>query len=119
MTKQRPKPVAGFKPGKSGNPGGRPAIPAEVKEAARAYTIEAVEVLAAVMRDEAANPSARIGAAQALLNRAWGTPESTANVVVKRSARELTDDELSAIAAGGSPRADEAASSAGEPGAVH
>jgi hypothetical protein len=87
----------------SGNPNGRPKPPEElvhVRENARAYTTEAVETLAEVMRDKGAPPSARVTAANALLDRGWGKPDANLNVTTKREACDLTDDELAAIAAG-------------------
>ena len=46
-----------FKPGKSGNPGGKPKIPAEVKELFRELTLRAVAALSLAMR-AAAEPGA-------------------------------------------------------------
>lgn len=64
-----------FRKGESGNPGGRPRETAHVREAARAHTAEAIETLAAIMRDENEAARARVAAAEALLNRAWGRAE--------------------------------------------
>jgi hypothetical protein len=47
----------GFKPGQSGNPGGRPKAIIEVALAARQYTVEAVETLVKIMRDGKATAS--------------------------------------------------------------
>src|SRR5437016_1711853 len=69
-----------FRPGQSGNPGGRPKEIAHVKELAREYTEKAVMTLAEIMGNTQEPASARARAAEVLLNRAWGTPESTANV---------------------------------------
>lgn len=62
-----------FPPGVSGNPSGRPKIPAEVRDAARAHTVEALETLARLMR-EGDTDGVRLRAAEALLDRAWGRP---------------------------------------------
>ena len=59
-----------FKKGQSGNPGGRPKELEEVKELARAYTVDAIERLAFWMRSN--DPKASVAAANALLDRAWG-----------------------------------------------
>jgi hypothetical protein len=59
-----------FKPGVSGNPAGRPKIPEELKELARAHSVDAINRLAKWMHDE--NPTASVKAAEALLDRAWG-----------------------------------------------
>lgn len=61
-------------PGKGGNPSGRPKIPREVTEAARARTMQAIETLSEVCENKKAPPSARVQAAIALLDRAWGKP---------------------------------------------
>jgi len=61
-----------FEKGKSGNPGGRPKAEGEVKELARAYTVESIEKLAEWMRSD--NAKASVSAATALLDRGWGRP---------------------------------------------
>jgi hypothetical protein len=69
-----------FKRGCSGNPGGRPAVAAEVRALAMTYTMEAVETLAAIMRDQKAPLTSRAVAANSLLDRAIGRPELSARV---------------------------------------
>ena len=89
-----------FVKGKSGNPSGRPKVPEEVKELARAHTVEAIRTLAEVMGDPSAPHAARLNAAEKLLDRAWGKSESTVNVNDNRTPRDLSTAELlSAIAA--------------------
>lgn len=61
-----------FQKGQSGNPGGRKPIPPEVKEAARALTPKCLAVLEEVMCNQDEKGSARVSAAQALLDRGWG-----------------------------------------------
>ncbi len=68
-----------FKPGRSGNPGGRPKGLAEFRLAARRYSKDALGVLASIMRDKKAAASARVHAASELFDRAWG-----------KSAQEIT-----------------------------
>ncbi|HEY4592704.1 MAG TPA: hypothetical protein VIJ61_09875 [Thermoanaerobaculia bacterium] len=60
-------------PHASGNPGGRPSVPPEVKEAAKAFTIEAVDKLVALMR-RAKDQRVQLAAAVAILDRGWGKP---------------------------------------------
>jgi hypothetical protein len=59
-----------FKPGQSGNPGGRPKGWAEVNALARQHTAAAIEALVKSLGDR----RTRVQAAQALLDRGWGKP---------------------------------------------
>ena len=56
------------------NKGGRPKLPAEVRQAALAYSSEAINRLAGLMRQKKA-PSVALAACVELLNRAVGRPE--------------------------------------------
>jgi hypothetical protein len=90
-----------FKPGQSGNPGGKPKIMIEVTAAARERTMQAIETLTKIMLDGKATGAARVSAAVALLERGWGKAPQT--MTVKRGEgvmKELSDDELIAIASG-------------------
>lgn len=67
-----------FSPGKSGNPGGRPKLPEDIKhvrDLARQYTASAVDALVEVMDGDSA--PAKVAAANALLDRGWGKPEQS------------------------------------------
>jgi|SRR6516164_305988 len=76
------------------NPSGRMKIPSDVKEMARGLTREAIQTLASVMRDSAAPPSARVRAAEVILDRAWGRPETSASIRVSGEVRELSTAEI-------------------------
>lgn len=58
----------------SPNPKGRPSVPVDVKVAAKAHTHEMLEVLVDVAVNPKSPPSARVAAANAILDRAHGKP---------------------------------------------
>lgn len=64
-----------FRPGQSGNPGGRPKAEISLRDLAREHTQDAVATLVAIMKDNAAVSAARVSAAQALLDRGYGKPK--------------------------------------------
>src|SRR5215469_4465023 len=68
--------TSSFKPGYSGNPGGRPKALVQVRELAREYTEEAIQKLVELMR-KADSDQAQILAANSLLDRDWGRPVQT------------------------------------------
>ena len=93
-----------FKPGQSGNPGGRPKIPEDVKMAFRAACPEAVEILIGIMRNPKEKTPYRLDAIKTILDRAYGKPvqaqdisfdmDSTADVMaqIRRVAMEYAND---------------------------
>lgn len=81
MTKTPAQKGAQFKKGQSGNPNGRPRIPEDVKEAAKAYTVEAINTLVDVMTT-GKNDASRVNAAVAILNRGWGQPKQNVDIDV-------------------------------------
>jgi hypothetical protein len=63
-----------WKTGQSGNPKGAIKAGADVARLARTYTAEAVNTLAAIMQNKEEPPSARVSAANSILDRGWGKP---------------------------------------------
>ena len=63
-----------FRAGHSGNAGGRPRDEYKVAELARSYTSEAIDTLVDLMR-HSKDDRVRGTAAQALLERGWGSRE--------------------------------------------
>ena len=70
-----------FLPGNSG--GGRPKIPADVKEAIRAACPEAVRVLIELLHSK--KEAHRLEAAKTLLDRRYGKPESMSKIELSGS----------------------------------
>jgi hypothetical protein len=71
-----------------------------VAKLARIYTVEAIETLAKIMRNDKATDAARVNAANIILDRGHGKAPQTININRDTNLRDLTDDELLAIARG-------------------
>jgi Family of unknown function (DUF5681) len=63
-----------WKPGQSGNPGGRPKDAFKIAEYARQFSTEAIDKIVAIMRDPNVDVRAVIAAAIAILDRGIGKP---------------------------------------------
>lgn len=77
----KPRRPGGYKPGQSGNRGGRPKLTPkalEVRALCREASVRAVERLRELLEKDDAGVVLR--AAEAILSRAWGTPGSEAEV---------------------------------------
>jgi hypothetical protein len=61
-----------FKKGESGNPGGCPKLPADIREAFKAKAPEALEVLTRCLQSD--DDRIALMAAQAILDRGYGKP---------------------------------------------
>jgi hypothetical protein len=87
-----------FQPGQSGNPGGRPktvlANGLTLREMARQHTEDALNALVHVVT-KGESETARVTAAQALLDRGWGKPTQPLS----------GDDQMPPIAVTGAPDA--------------
>jgi hypothetical protein len=70
--------------------------PADIRSLARSYTEDALKTLAEVMRKEDATPAARVSAANAILERAYGRPSQpeTDSANEQRDISELSTPQL-------------------------
>ena len=72
--KKRRGPGRPFKPGQSGNPGGRPKMSEDVREMLKAATPKAVRLLVSVMDDDGQKTALRMDAAKTIIERVYGKP---------------------------------------------
>lgn len=85
-----------FKKGQSGNPGGRPKVERDIKWAFREHSKDAMETLLDICRDKKASTTARVSAAQTILDRGWG--KATQHVEAKVGPLdELSTDDKRAL----------------------
>lgn len=109
-----------FVKGQSGNPAGRKPgtgytdpvkkIIHDVKHLAKEASIDAINTLVEVMKDKTSPPSARVTAAQAVLDRGWGKPTQTIEATVNHvdqmgydELREYIAREAAELGIGGAP----------------
>lgn len=73
---EEPKKTVGkpFEKGKSGNPGGRPKVIADLRDLAREHTVDALNALTDIMQNPQSTDAARVSAACAVLDRGYGKP---------------------------------------------
>ncbi len=90
-----------WKPGESGNPSGRRKT-ASLAKLCRTFTAEAVDKIIDIMRADDTPKSTALRAAQELLDRGWGKPQSSVHVTTGEAA-SLSTAELEAVVAGGQP----------------
>ena len=65
--------------------------------AARERTLDAIDTLASIMRDPKAPASARVSAAQALLDRGYGKPAQAIEVSTQPDLTHLSDEDLETL----------------------
>ena len=101
-TAKRRGPGKPFTPGVSGNPSGRPQVIGELRDLARQHTRKAIQTLVKVM-EAGELDSARVAAANALLDRGYGRPSTDYPVVLRGMTGTLSEHGqavLKAMAAG-------------------
>jgi hypothetical protein len=81
--------------GQSGNPAGRPALPAEFREQIRSHTPAAIRVLVDALKDPDAR--VRVAAAKELLDRGHGKPATVADVTLRQEPVDLARSHLQAL----------------------
>jgi len=84
----------GFQRGRSGNPGGRPKLPAEMREMFQTKAPEAFEVLTRHL--QSSDPRIAITAASAILDRAYGKPAQPIDANVSSRFDHLSDEQIAA-----------------------
>lgn len=87
-----PASLANLKPwakGQTGNPSGTPKATIEARALARAHSALAIQTLVECCKSKKAPWAARVNAAQALLNRAFGMPKQEVDVNARLTLESL------------------------------
>lgn len=113
-----------FKPGQSGNPGGRPKLTQEEQDAltmAKQFAPDAIRALHEIATSKTASDKARVTAAEAIINRVYGKPKETVESTVKHERRSESDilAELVALGIVTSERPAEGTSGGKSGGSLH
>jgi hypothetical protein len=91
------------KKGQSGNPGGKPKELKDIQLEARKMSLEVLKTLETVCKSAKSPAAARVAAANAILDRAFGKPPQffTGDADQFRDLVEMSDEELLEIVASG------------------
>lgn len=73
-----------FKKGQSGNPGGRPKMPEDLKKAMQSMAAEALDVLKASLRSD--DERMRLEAVKILFDRGYGKPTQAVDLTTRADA---------------------------------
>lgn len=90
-------PTGQFLPGHTGNPGGRPGLPAEVRARLSALSLPAVQALADALHGD--DPRVRVVAAAHILDRLYGRPAQATDLTLKAEAIDASAAHLAALVA--------------------
>jgi len=82
-----------FQPGQSGNPGGRPRLPDELKARLRDLSDQAVDTLEAALRSD--DDRIRVAAAAQILDRAYGKAVTPVDATMRGA--DLAGEHLKAL----------------------
>lgn len=96
--KKRKAPKTAFKPGQSGNPGGRPPKTPDERaliEACRGKTMDALTVMETLMRTSKQD-SVRLSAAAAIIDRGYGK-STERKEITNRPYETATDEQLAGV----------------------